>query len=171
MNACKVKIDGERRVNILRKAGEEWDLTCIAPQVGWRLDIMIWRCITNNGVSTLCVVDGNINAQKYIEIIDNHLWPVFAAHFPSYDYLFQDGNALAHGPGLRKKVWNKRIFQQWNGLLKAKTWISLKTVGKNFNRNCVQNLRTAKTWKRRYDRYGKISILTSFRTFTRAFHA
>jgi hypothetical protein len=27
-------------------------------------------------LDTLTVVDGNINAQKYIEIIDNFIWPV-----------------------------------------------------------------------------------------------
>lgn len=90
---CKVMIDGERRVYVRRNAGEEWDTPCIAPPVGRRLDLMIWGCIAYNGVGTLCVVDGNINAQKYIEIIDSHLWPVFAAHFPSNDYLFQDDNA------------------------------------------------------------------------------
>lgn len=93
---CKVMIDGERRVYVWRKAGEEWDPPCIAPHAGRRLDLMIWGCITYNGVGTLCVVDGNINAHKYIEIIDNHLCSVVAAHFPSNDYLFQDENAPVH---------------------------------------------------------------------------
>lgn len=63
---CKVMIDGERRVCVWRKAGEEWDPPCIARPAGRRLDLIIWGCITYNGVGTLCVVDGNINAQKYI---------------------------------------------------------------------------------------------------------
>jgi hypothetical protein len=36
---------------------------------------MIWGCITWYGVGTLCKVDGNINAVKYRDILDNHLWP------------------------------------------------------------------------------------------------
>ena len=32
-------------------------------------------CITWYGVGTLCKVDGNINAVKYRDILDNHLWP------------------------------------------------------------------------------------------------
>ena len=28
------------------------------------------------------VLDGNINALKYINIIDNNMWPVIARHFP-----------------------------------------------------------------------------------------
>jgi hypothetical protein len=43
---------------------------------------MIWGCITYNGIGTLCFVEGNINAEKYINIIDTNLWPVIARHFP-----------------------------------------------------------------------------------------
>jgi hypothetical protein len=39
---------------------------------------MIWGCITYEGVGTLTVDDGNINAQKYTEVIDNFAWPVIA---------------------------------------------------------------------------------------------
>lgn len=60
---------------------------------GRRLDLMISGCITYNGVGILCVVDWNINAQKYIQMIDNHQRLNVAAYFPSNDYLFQDDNA------------------------------------------------------------------------------
>ena len=36
-----------------------------------RVNLMIWDCITYEGVGTLTVVDGNTNAHKYIEVIDN----------------------------------------------------------------------------------------------------
>jgi hypothetical protein len=57
---------------------------------------MIWGCVTFNGVGTITVVDGNVNAQKYIDIIDEHLWPVVARHYPRNDYIFQDDNAPIH---------------------------------------------------------------------------
>jgi hypothetical protein len=38
------------------------------PGGGDRVSLMIWGCITYEGVGTLTVVGGNINAQKYIEI-------------------------------------------------------------------------------------------------------
>ena len=58
-----------------------------------RVSLMIWGCITYEGVGTLTVVDGDINAQKYIEVIDNFVWPVIAHHFPDDNYVFQDDNA------------------------------------------------------------------------------
>jgi hypothetical protein len=53
-------------------------------------------CVTFNGVGTITVVDGNANAQRYIDIIDEHLWPVVARHYPRNDYIFQDDNAPIH---------------------------------------------------------------------------
>jgi hypothetical protein len=47
-------------------------------------------------VGTLCKVDGNINAVKYRDILDNHLWPVLAHHFADKPYRFQDDNAPVH---------------------------------------------------------------------------
>jgi hypothetical protein len=40
------------------------------------MSLMIWGCITFNGVGTLTTVNGNINATKYIEI------PVIVPHYP-----------------------------------------------------------------------------------------
>ncbi|VDI80673.1 Hypothetical predicted protein [Mytilus galloprovincialis] len=49
---------------------------------------MIWGCICWNAVGTLTPVEGNINAVKYQEIVDEHLWPVIARHFPGGNYFF-----------------------------------------------------------------------------------
>lgn len=61
-----------------------------------QVQLMIWGCITFDGVGTVTVLDGNINAQKYINIIDEQLWPVIARHFPRNNYIFQDENAPIH---------------------------------------------------------------------------
>ena len=39
-----------------------------------KVSVMIWGCITWNGVGTLCQVNGNINAEKYISVLDSQLW-------------------------------------------------------------------------------------------------
>jgi len=46
------------------------------------------------------MVKGNINAQKYIEILDNNIWPLAVRHFPVNDYVFQDDNA----PGRQARI-------------------------------------------------------------------
>lgn len=41
-------------------------------------------------------VNGNINSEKYIDILENNLWPVIVRHFPHGNYVFQDDNAPVH---------------------------------------------------------------------------
>jgi len=83
----------DNRVLIWQRPGEEWTPPCLNLGRGVRVSLMIWDCITYEGVGTLTVVHGNISAQKYIEVIDNFIWPVFARHFPDDNYMFQDDNA------------------------------------------------------------------------------
>ena len=63
-----------------RQSGKEWTPPCLNPGRGFRAGSMIWVYINYEGVGTLTVVDGNINAKKYIEVIDNLVWPVIARH-------------------------------------------------------------------------------------------
>ena len=63
------------------------------PGRGVRVSLVLWGCITYEGVGTLTVADGNINAQKYIEVIDNFVWPVITGHSSDDNYVFQDDNA------------------------------------------------------------------------------
>ena len=55
------------------KPGEEWLPQCLSPGCKAKISLMIWGCITLNGVGTLTTVNGNINAAKYIEILEDNL--------------------------------------------------------------------------------------------------
>ena len=73
----------DNRVLICRRPGEKLTPPCLNPGRGFRgcrASSMIWVYINYEGVGTLIVVDGNINAKKYIEVIDNLVWPVIARH-------------------------------------------------------------------------------------------
>ena len=54
---------------------------------------MFWGCITYDGVGTLVPVNGNINSQKYVDILKDNLWPVVAKVVPNSPWTFQDDNA------------------------------------------------------------------------------
>jgi hypothetical protein len=41
-------------------------------------------------------VVGNLNSEKYINILDDNLWPVIAQHFSTSPYIFQEDNAPCH---------------------------------------------------------------------------
>jgi len=92
----KIEVDQNNRVYVWRRAGEEWLPACTAPPVRKKFGVMLWGCITFNGVGTLAFVNSNINAEKYEEILEHNLWPAVARHFPQNNYFFQDDNAPVH---------------------------------------------------------------------------
>jgi hypothetical protein len=53
-------------------------------------------CLTYKGVGTLEPVFGNIVSEKYIECLDQNLWPVIARNFQEGGYIFQEDNAPLH---------------------------------------------------------------------------
>jgi hypothetical protein len=54
---------------------------------------MMWGCICYNGVGKITKVEWNIDADKYISILPDTIWPVIVRRFQGNDYLFQDDNA------------------------------------------------------------------------------
>jgi hypothetical protein len=57
-----------------RNRRDNWETTRCA-------SVMFWGCISYHGVGTLTPVEGNMNTEKYISVLDDNLWPVIARHF------------------------------------------------------------------------------------------
>lgn len=92
----QVVIGNDKRVYVWRKSGEGYRPDLVSSNKQKTLKVMIWGCICWHGVGTLARVNGNINAEKYEEILEDNLWPVIARHFQNNSYLFQDDNAPVH---------------------------------------------------------------------------
>ena len=65
--------------------------------------LLCFGCITYYGVGTLVAIDGNMNTDKYISVLDDNLWPVVVRHFSDRPWIFQD-NAPCH-VSLRANQW------------------------------------------------------------------
>lgn len=93
----KIMIGHDSRVHVWRKKDEGWrpDLVTLR-QSKPCYEVMVWGCVTWEGVGTVTAVNGNINAEKYQETLDENLWPVIARHFPAGNFLFQQDNAPVH---------------------------------------------------------------------------
>ena len=92
----QIVIGKNNKICIWRKDSEVDDPHVISRAPRGRVSLMVWGCMCFAGVGTLTDVEGIINAQKYINIIDNNLWPVIARHFPNENYIFMDDNAPVH---------------------------------------------------------------------------
>ena len=56
-----------------RRAGEEYDPACLNTPPRRKFEIMIWGCISYNGVGTPAFVEGNLNSKGYQNILDKKL--------------------------------------------------------------------------------------------------
>lgn len=56
----------------------------------------MWRSIPYYDVATLVIVDGHMNSEKYIDVLDGHLWVLIAKHFIDSSCLFQEENVPCH---------------------------------------------------------------------------
>lgn len=45
------------------------------------LKLMAWGTVTFHRTGILAFVESNMNFQKYISVLDEHLWPVIVKHF------------------------------------------------------------------------------------------
>jgi hypothetical protein len=54
----------------------------------------------------LVAIDGNMNTDKYISVLDDNLWPVVVRHFSDRPRIFQEDNAPCH-VSLRANQWKE----------------------------------------------------------------
>jgi hypothetical protein len=56
---------------------------------------MIWKCFCNNKLGPLVLVEGTLNSDKYIELLEEYLVP-FLNDLGIKNHIFQDDNAPCH---------------------------------------------------------------------------
>ncbi len=80
---------GNHGRRILR-AKEEGDLpVCYQRSVQKPASLMVWGCISAYSMGSLHVLEGNMNAERYIEVLEQHM-------LPSRLCVFQQDNAKPH---------------------------------------------------------------------------
>lgn len=86
----------DRRLRVWRRRGERYSDPCILEQDRWGgVSILVWGGITYHSRTPLVVIDGNLNAQRYItEVLEPTLLPFLAQH-PEISF-FQQDNARPH---------------------------------------------------------------------------
>ncbi len=88
-----VGIHGRR---VLR-AKEEGDLpACYQHLVQKPASLMVWGCISAYGIGSLHVLEGTMNAERYIKLLEQHMLPSRRRLFQGRPCVFQQGNAKPH---------------------------------------------------------------------------
>jgi hypothetical protein len=98
------------KVYVWRKPDERFRPDCLGQlddfETTCRASVMFWGCITYYGAGTLVAIDGNMNTDKYISVLDDNLWPVVVRHFSDRPWNFQEDNAPCH-VALRANKWKE----------------------------------------------------------------
>lgn len=103
-----IKPDG--RVKLWRKADEKWSVFCLGSlHVGPKttLKLMVWGCITYNGVGPLVFVEGNMDSVKYCRVLNDHFLPFVAERCTPGRWYLQEDNASIHRSAYTED-WKKR---------------------------------------------------------------
>ncbi len=98
---------GNHARRVLR-AKEEGDLpACYQRSVQKPASMMVWGCISVYGMGSLHVLEGTINAEKYIKVLEQHM-------LPSRWRVFQQDNAKPHTAAITTAWLRSRRVQVLN---------------------------------------------------------
>ena len=102
---CKIELwQGSRDRRIRRTSSERFNQDCIAPTMkhgGGSL--MVWACFCWDKLGPIVVVEGSMDRQKYIEVLENQLYPFWKkTKRRNRSLWFQDDGAPCHRAGLVK---------------------------------------------------------------------
>ena len=106
----KIKISGsDGRVFVWRKSTEEWMPTCTLGTVKTgEASIMVWGCMSYNGVGPLVITEGSITGKKYMSIPQKHFLPLAdSRRRRRLTTILQDDNAPVHRANV-VKAWKER---------------------------------------------------------------
>ena len=71
----------------------------------WRISVSFRGCICYSGVETLTPIDGNLNTEKIVSLLDSYFWQVVAKKIAPW--IFQDDNCPCD-MSKRAKDWNNQ---------------------------------------------------------------
>ena len=91
---------GSNGTRVLRTRLEADNPACYLRRVQKPVSICVWGCMAASGVGPLHVVDGTINAERYVQILGQHLPSVRRDLFQNRPFTFQQNNARPHSARL-----------------------------------------------------------------------
>ena len=97
-----------RRQYVRRRAGERYNSECLQPSVKHGGgSVMVWGCISANGVGDLVKIEGIMNAEKYRQLLIHHAVPS-GKRLIGNGFIFQHDNDPKHTSNVVKAYLQKK---------------------------------------------------------------
>lgn len=87
---------GDERSKVIREKGEAFHNDCLKRKVKFPASLMIWGCMSAQGVGRLQFIDGTVNAEKYKSILEESLLPSIPKLKLRNSFTFQQDGASCH---------------------------------------------------------------------------
>ena len=85
---------------VLRTKEEKDHPDCYGRKVQKPASVMVWGCVSASGMGNLHICEGTINAERYIQVLEQHMLPSKQRLFHGRPCLFQQDNAKPHSAHL-----------------------------------------------------------------------
>lgn len=88
---------GDSRSRVIRKKNEAFHPDCLKRKVKFPASVMIWGSMSAKGVGKLHFIDGIVNTDKYLAILEESLLPIMEECLTSrQEFVFQQDGAACH---------------------------------------------------------------------------
>jgi transposase len=96
---------------VWRKKGEVYEDKCTVKTVKYNGGkINLWGCVSSQGVGILEKIDGNMDAAKYVEILQNNLLASAEKMGLENDFIFQQDNDSKHKSKLASNYFSENLI-------------------------------------------------------------
>lgn len=99
-----IQVLDDRIQTVRRRSGEQFKAECLKKTLKFPQKIMVWGAISWHGTSRLHIVDGTMNQDKYIKVLETRLLPQTREWFREMPWIFQQDSAPCH-TAKRVKTW------------------------------------------------------------------
>lgn len=88
---------GDPRSRIMRLPEEAFHKDCLKRRVKFPASVMVWGCMSSQGVGRLCFINGTVNAARYQTILQEELLPSIGnLQLQGGEFIFQQDGAACH---------------------------------------------------------------------------
>lgn len=84
---------GHQGIRVWRCKEEAFKRECLKRSVKLNTSVMIWGCMSAEGLGKLCILTGRVNSEVYMEVLEHFMLP--SSEFED-DFIFQQDSASCH---------------------------------------------------------------------------